>query len=157
MSLGPDDAATPDAPASQAEPPVAAPAATPRASILRREAWVDAVLPTILLRGVILVYAFLSVIVIESGALGSRSFLEIWNRWDAPHFIEVAAVGYVDPARIVLFPVLPALIRIGSLVMQPLLAGMVISLLRRSPRPPACIASSGWTTTGRSPAGASLR
>ena len=129
MSLGPDDAATPDAPARHAEPPVAAPAATPRASILRREAWVDAVLPTILLRGVILVYAFLSVIVIESGALGSRSFLEIWNRWDAPHFIEVAALGYVDPARIVLFPLLPALIRIGSLVTQPLVAGMVISFV----------------------------
>ena len=127
MSLGPDDAATPDAPATSAEPSIAA--AVPRASLLRREAWVDAVLPTILLRVVILVYAFLAVIVIESGALGSRSFLGIWNRWDAPHFIEVAAVGYVDRARIALFPLLPALIRIGSVVTQPLVAGMLISFV----------------------------
>ena len=134
MSLVPDDAATPDAPAAPAATPdapavlAAAPDIASRASrLFRREAWVDAVLPTILLRGVVLLYAFLAVIVLESGALGSRSILEIWNRWDAPHFFEVAQVGYVDPARIVLFPLLPALIRIGSLVTQPLVAGMLIS------------------------------
>ena len=66
---------------------------------------------------------------LESGALGSRSFLEIWNRWDAPHFFEVAERGYIDPARIVLFPLLPALIRIGSLVATPLVAGMLISFV----------------------------
>ena len=64
---------------------------------------------------------------LESEALGSRSFLDIWNRWDAPHFFEVAQRGYVDPARIVLFPLLPALIRIGSVVTTPLVAGMLIS------------------------------
>ncbi len=60
-------------------------------------------------------------------ALGSRSFLDIWNRWDAPHFFEVAEHGYVDPARIVIFPLLPALIRVGSVVTTPLVAGMLIS------------------------------
>lgn len=130
MSLVPDDAATPDAPAAPAatsEAPAAPDAASRASRLFRREAWVDAVLPTILLRGVVLLYAFLAVIVLESGALGSRSFLEIWNRWDAPHFFEVAQVGYVDPARIVLFPLLPVLIRIGSLVTEPLVAGMLIS------------------------------
>jgi hypothetical protein len=126
VSLVPEDVATPAATA------VAAPADTSRARLLRREVWVDAVLPTILLRGVVLVYAFLAVIVLESEALGSRSFIDIWNRWDAPHFFEVAEHGYgppADPARIVLFPVLPLLIRIGSLVTEPLLAGMVVSFV----------------------------
>lgn len=141
MSLLPDDAATPDAatpdasaPASPETPaPLAPPDATSRASrLVRGEAWVDAVLPTILLRGVVLLYAFLAVIVLESEALGGRSFLEIWNRWDAPHFFEIAEHGYgppADPARIVLFPLLPVLIRIGSFVTQPLVAGMLISFV----------------------------
>jgi hypothetical protein len=131
VSLVPDDAATPDAPAAPAatsKAPAAPDAASRASRLFRREAWVDAVLPTIFVRGVVLLYAFLAVIVLESGALGGRSFIEIWNRWDAPHFIEVAQVGYVDPARIVLFPLLPVLIRIGSLVTEPLVAGMLISL-----------------------------
>ena len=127
MSLVPDDGAT----------PIAAPAATSaagriRSALLRRELWVDAILPTILLRWVVLVYALLAVIVLESGSLPSGSVLEMWNRWDAPHFFEVAQYGYgppADPARIVLFPLLPALIRIGSFVTQPLVAGMVISFV----------------------------
>lgn len=134
MSLVPDDAATPDAPAaSAATRPIPPPAATSSASrFFGGESWVDAVLPTVLLRGVILLYAFLAVIVLESEALGNRSFLEIWNRWDAPHFFEVAEHGYgppADPARIVLFPLLPVLIRIGSVVTQPLVAGMLISFV----------------------------
>lgn len=133
MSLVPDDAATPEVPAASAATPdtTAPPDATARARrLLQDEAWVDAVLPTILLRGVVLLYAFLATIVLESDALGGRSFLEIWNRWDAPHFFEVAEHGYgppADPARIVLFPLLPVLIRIGSFVTQPLVAGMLIS------------------------------
>jgi hypothetical protein len=127
VSLVPDDGAT----------PTAAPAATSasgriRRTLFRRELWVDAILPTILLRWVVLVYALLAVVVLESGSLPSASVLEMWNRWDAPHFFEVAQYGYgppADPARIVLFPLLPALIRIGSFVTQPLVAGMVISFL----------------------------
>jgi len=70
--------------------------------------------------------------VLEAGSLPGGSILQIWNRWDAPHFFEVAAYGYgppADPARIVLFPLLPALIRIGSVVTTPLVAGMVISFV----------------------------
>ncbi len=125
MSLVPDDGATPTA------APVT-PAASPiRRASLRRALLVDAVIPTILLRGVVLVFAVLAVIVLET-SLPSGSVLEIWNRWDAPHFFEVAQYGYgppADPARIVLFPLLPALIRLGSVVTQPLVAGMVISFI----------------------------
>ena len=140
MSLVPDDgatpAATPVAPPTLTSPvapdAAARPASALRAEVLRREIVVDAIVPTILLRIVVLVYALLAVIVLESGALPKGSVLEIWNRWDAPHFFEVAQYGYgppADPARIVLFPLLPALIRLGSLVAQPLVAGMVISFI----------------------------
>ncbi len=116
MSRVPDDAATPA-----------------RGDLLRRQIVVDAVVPTMLLRAVLLVFGLLAVIVLEAGSLpASGSILEIWNRWDAPHFFEVARYGYgppADPARIVLFPLLPALIRIGSFVTHPLYAGMVISFV----------------------------
>jgi hypothetical protein len=126
VSLVPDDGATPTA--APAVPLAAGPI---RRALLRRALLVDALLPTILLRVVILVYALLAVIVLET-SLPSGSVLEIWNRWDAPHFFEVAQYGYgppADPARIVLFPLLPALIRVGSFVTQPLVAGMVISFV----------------------------
>jgi hypothetical protein len=135
VSLVPDDAATPDAPAANTgtHDAPASPAATSRLSrLVGGEAWVDAVLPTILLRGVVLLYAILAVVVLESESLGGRTALEIWNRWDAPHFFEVAQHGYgppADPARIVLFPLLPVLIRIGSFVTQPLVAGMLIAFV----------------------------
>jgi hypothetical protein len=100
--------------------------------LLRREAWLDAVLPTAILRVVVLVYALLAVIVLHGEALPSGSFLEMWNRWDAPHFFEIAEHGYgppADPARIVLFPLLPVLIRLGSVVTEPLVAAMFISFV----------------------------
>jgi hypothetical protein len=114
VSLDPDDAAE----------PAARPAASP---FQWDEAWVDAVLPTILLRGIVLVFAVVAVIVLLGGSLPGGSWIEIWNRWDAPHFFEVAARGYVEPGLIVFFPLLPALIRIGSVVTTPLVAGMIVS------------------------------
>lgn len=101
-----------------------------RTASLRDSVWVDAVLPTILLRGVILVFAVLAVVVVRPEALPQGSLLGIWDRWDAPHFFEVARYGYgppADPARIVLFPLFPALIALGSLVAEPLVAGMLIA------------------------------
>ena len=92
--------------------------------------WVDAVLPTILLRGVFLVFGVLAVIVLRPEALPGGSLLGLWERWDAPHFFEVARYGYgppADPARIVIFPLFPALVALGSLVTSPLVAGMLIS------------------------------
>jgi Gpi18-like mannosyltransferase len=78
-------------------------------------------------RGIVLAFAVVAVMVLEAGSLPGGSVLQIWNRWDAPHFFEVAATGYASPALIVLFPLLPALIRIGSVVTTPLVAGMIIS------------------------------
>ncbi|HEY6013360.1 MAG TPA: hypothetical protein VIU37_05120 [Candidatus Limnocylindrales bacterium] len=96
----------------------------------RNPTWVDAILPTILLRGVILVFAVLAVVIVKPDALPHGSLLGIWERWDAPHYFEVAQFGYgppADPARIVIFPLTPAFIAIGSLVFRPLVAGMLIA------------------------------
>ncbi len=103
------------------------------ASLLRSPVLVDAILPTIGIRVAIMFAALFVVIVFQPAAVPSKDpFLEIWNRWDAPHFFELARGGYgppTDPARIVLFPLFPVLIAVGSLVAQPLFAAMAISFL----------------------------
>lgn len=76
-------------------------------------------------------FGLIAVVAFRPDALGADPILGIWNRWDAPHFFEVAANGYgppSDPARIVLFPMFPLTVAIGSLVAPPLVAGMAISL-----------------------------
>jgi len=96
------------------------------------EAWSDAILPTITVRIVLMLTALLAVIVFRPDALGSAPLLGIWDRWDAPHFFEVAAHGYgppSDPARIVLFPLYPLAIAVGSLVLDPLASGMLVSFV----------------------------
>lgn len=110
-------------------------ASGPRAvlrSALRDPIWVDAIGPTLAIRAALMALGLLLVVVFRVDALPKDDFLAIWNRWDAPHFFEVARYGYgppADPARIVLFPLYPVLIAVGSLVASPLVAGMAISLL----------------------------
>ena len=99
---------------------------------MRDPMWVDAILPTILLRGVILVFAVLAVVVFRPEALPGGSLLGIWERWDAPHYLEIARYGYgppTDPAWIAFFPLMPALIALGSIVAEPLVAGMAVSFV----------------------------
>jgi hypothetical protein len=101
-----------------------------RARLASDAVWVDAVLPTVLLRVVFLAFGVLAVIIVRPDALPDGSFLRVWEHWDAPHYFEVAKYGYgppADPARIVIFPLFPALIAIGSLLTDPLVAGMLIS------------------------------
>lgn len=87
----------------------------------------DAVLLTLGIRLVLLVAAPIAVILFGDDAAHARLPIEIWNSWDAPHLFEVAEIGYVDPARAVIFPLLPALLRAGSFVLPPLVAGLLIS------------------------------
>lgn len=101
----------------------------------RLRAWVrsaefaDAVVLTLGIRLVLLVAAPVALVLFGDGSAGSAIPLELWNRWDTRHYLEVAEVGYVDPARAVLFPLLPAVLRAGSLVLPPLVAGLVVSTL----------------------------
>jgi Gpi18-like mannosyltransferase len=55
----------------------------------------------------------------------------MWNHWDGPHFLELAARGYwsADPARIVLFPLYPLLIALVSWVVSPLVGAMALALV----------------------------
>jgi len=93
---------------------------------------VDAVLPTLAIRLVIMAFAVFSVVVFRPDVLPPDPWLDIWNRWDAPHFLEIAAFGYgppADPARIVLFPLYPLTIAVGAFVMAPLVSAMLVSLV----------------------------
>ena len=92
----------------------------------------DALLPAMLLRIVLMAFGLLAVIVFRPDALPAEPILGVWDRWDAPHFQEIARHGYgppADPARIVLFPLFPALMAAGALVVSPLVAGSVISFV----------------------------
>ncbi len=89
----------------------------------------DAVLLTLAIRLGLLVVAPIAVILFGDEGSRARIPLDLWNSWDAPHYLEVAAVGYVDPARAVVFPLLPALLRIGSYVAPPLVVGLAISVV----------------------------
>lgn len=100
-------------------------------SLRNQETWADAVIPTLAIRLVLMAFAVVALVVFRPEALGPDAWLNLWNRWDAPHFLEIARYGYLppaDPARIVLFPLYPALIAAGSLVMAPLGSAMVVSL-----------------------------
>jgi len=68
---------------------------------------------------ILLLGAFSSVLFSEQ-ALGSpRRLLEIWNRWDAPHYLDLATYGYQPSGEIGLFivfyPLFPWLTRSVSL------------------------------------------
>ena len=71
---------------------------------LSNPVWVDAVVPTLLIHAVLLVFAIAAVIVFYPNDLQGTDGLRMWNHWDGPHFLELAARGYwsADPARIVL-------------------------------------------------------
>jgi hypothetical protein len=99
---------------------------------IKSPVWADALAPTIALRVVLLVFGWLAVVVFRGDILRAASFLDIWNRWDGPHFLDIARWGYGPPseeARIVLFPAFPYLIRALSWLMDPVVAGMLISFV----------------------------
>jgi hypothetical protein len=101
-------------------------------SVTRREVWADALVPTLAIRLAIMAFAVLAVVVSRPDVLPADPWLQIWNRWDAPHFLEIAAHGYLppaDPARIVLLPLYPLAIAVGALVMAPIASAMLVSLL----------------------------
>lgn len=64
--------------------------------------------------------------------------LELWGRWDAPHYLRIAEVGYRaepvpgqnpdDPLFIVFFPFFPLAVRTASVIFRDLvLAGLMVS------------------------------
>lgn len=65
----------------------------------------------------------------------AANVLDLWNRWDAHHFLRVAEVGYRtgtpppdDPLYIVFFPFFPLAVRVVSIVARDLvLSGLLVS------------------------------
>lgn len=95
----------------------------------RAEEWADAILPTVAIHIGTIAAGFLLVMFFRPEILTQDPF-GIWAHWDAPHFFEIARYWYgppADPARIVLFPLFPALIALGSLLTSPLAAAMLVS------------------------------
>ncbi len=89
----------------------------------------EVLIPLIAIRIAIMVFAWIAV-ANQPGA--TNNGFGIWNHWDGPHFLEIAATGYgppSDPARIVLFPLYPASIVLLEPLFAPLDAAMLSSLI----------------------------
>ncbi len=61
-----------------------------------------------------------------------RGLFEVWTRWDAPHYLEIATSGYAssgeDRVFIAFFPLFPGLTRIvWTVIGDPLFAGFVVA------------------------------
>lgn len=90
----------------------------------------DVILPIVAIRLVIMAFAWISLAIFRPDAMSEG--MGIWNHWDGPHFLELAANGYGPPSeiyRIVLFPLYPASIALLELFFAPLDAGMLSSLI----------------------------
>jgi hypothetical protein len=64
----------------------------------------------------------------KSERLGSfYEWLSIWNRWDAPHYLDIARMGYVtegvEARWIVFYPLYPWLVRAATFVVRDDIAG----------------------------------
>ncbi len=55
-------------------------------------------------------------IVDDKRVKGFYAWLELWNRWDALHYLQVAQVGYAKGPHLVVYPLFPFLIRVGTMI-----------------------------------------
>lgn len=91
----------------------------------------------VFLRSALLVLALKAVLVIITGILTGEFFGEgalIWNRWDAPHYLDIAKDGYVSTGEnnvfIAFFPLYPALLSLASVLTgEYFTTGSVLSML----------------------------
>lgn len=83
----------------------------------------------------VMVYAGVAYAVVENKTTGGLyGWLSIWNRWDAPHYLDIARDGYVTEGEarkwIVFYPLYPLATRLLSYVFQDyLLSALVVSAL----------------------------
>ncbi len=98
-------------------------AARPRATAARKlwaridlAAWIDSIRVTTISRLAFFVVAFAAAWFLEDQQDGrlTLGFLDMWHRWDAIHFTDIATYGYfssqTDPNAAAFFPLLPLLI-----------------------------------------------
>jgi len=97
--------------------------------------WGPVLLLALLCRFVLLLLSAFAHVVNTGEGLGSyHQLLEIWNRWDAPHYLFIAEHGYVsqgDEANFIVFlPFYPILTRLAAMIVGDyLLGGMVVSFI----------------------------
>ena len=96
----------------------------------RWPAWLDARAAGLVLavKALLLLYGAEAYVVWKNERLGSfYDWLAVWNRWDAPHYLDIARAGYVSTgveARwIVFYPLYPWLVRAAEFALGDELAG----------------------------------
>jgi len=95
----------------------------------------DALSTALITKLLILLFGAAAVRTIGEVPLGAEtSFLSIWNRWDAAHYLNIAANGYTsvgeDRFLIVFFPFYPALVAAFQIVFRDyLLSAFLVSAL----------------------------
>ena len=95
--------------------------------------WLEAIKLVAFTRVVFLGVAYLAASFLAStDGSSATGFLEMWTRWDARHFLEVAEFGYTDartdPHATAFFPLWPLLIRgLSATGITPALAGMLLA------------------------------
>src|SRR5215207_11371399 len=101
----------------------------------RLPAWFDARVAGLVLavKALLLLYAVQAFVVWKNERVGSfYDWLAIWNRWDAPHYLDIARTGYVaggvESRWIVFFPLYPWLVRAAAVLLRDeLLAAFFVS------------------------------
>lgn len=88
-------------------------------------AWFDARAAGLVLavKALVLLYGVQAYVVWKNERFGSfYDWLTIWNRWDAPHYLDLARAGYVaggvEARWIVFYPLYPWLVRAAALVLR---------------------------------------
>lgn len=99
--------------------------AQPQERRARLPAWFDARVVGLVLavKALLLLYGVQAFVVWRNEWVGSfYNWLTIWNRWDAPHYLDIARMGYVSEgveARwIVFFPLYPWLVRVAAFFLR---------------------------------------
>jgi len=98
-----------------------------------RRAWTEALLIVLSVRVLLVAVAFAAAWMLAPGTGPlNEGFFDIWVRWDARHFLQVAEFGYTDartdPHATAFFPLYPLLIKaLGATGLPLSAAGMLVS------------------------------
>src|SRR5437868_11622493 len=85
------------------------------------------------IKALVLLFGTQAFVVSSNQRVGTfDNWLSIWNRWDAPHYLDLARMGYVaegvEARWIVFYPLYPWLVRVAAFVVRDeLLAAFVVS------------------------------
>src|SRR5215207_1022575 len=91
----------------------------------RLPSWLDArtIALVLAVKALVLLHGVQAFVLWKNEPPGSfYGWLAIWNRWDAPHYLDIARMGYVaegvEARWIVFFPLYPWLVRAASWVLR---------------------------------------